>query len=482
MNAYAPYAPPTRRWWTLAVLSLAQLMVALDATVINIAMPEAQRDLGFDAASRQWPVTAYTLAFGSLLLLGGRLSDLLGRRTMLIVGLVGFASASVFAGAATNFTMLVAARFVQGAFGAVLAPAVLAALTTTFFEPKERAKAFAVYGALGASGAAIGLLLGGALTQWASWRWSLYVNVIFAGVALIGVVVLIAPGRAPERPRLDVLGTLLVSGALFFVVYGLSHVLDTSWDVQVTVVNLVAGVLLLVAFFFWQRYSSHPLVAPRLFTRTRVGSLVALLFTSFGLLAFMLFFAYYMESGLGYSPLRTGVYFLPMVGAIVFSASIASARLLAKVGPRPMVPTGMLLAMLAMILFTRLPVHADYLVHGLPGLIVMGLGLGLIFAPAIASATAGVEARDAGVASALVNTTQQVGASMGVALLNTIAVAVTARVMVNPGGPANLAQGATLHGYSVALWWAAGFFGVGALLSFILLESGPPDDDVIVAI
>jgi len=467
-----------RRWWTLGVLALTQLMVLLDATVVNIALPRAQSALHFSSGNRQWIVTAYVLAFGSLLLLGGRLSDLWGRRNALIVGLAGFALASVLGGAAHSFTVLVVARALQGVFGALLAPAALAALTVTFADAKERARAFSIYGLVGGSGAAIGLLLGGALTQWASWRWCLFINVPLGAVALAGVALFVGGARGEHHTRLDVLGTVLASGGLFFVVFGLSHAVTSSWSNAATWGSLIAGVVLLVLFVAWQQRSTFPLLPLRLLTnRTRAGSLVALLLTSMGLFAVFLLLAYYLEETLGYSPLRTGVAFVPLVLALSLSSTSASARLLAKTGPRPLVPTGMVLAMMGMVLFTRLTPHSDYWGHVLPGLVVTGLGLGLILAPAIASATAAIEPRDAGAASAMVSTTQQIGASVGTALLNTIAVTVTTRALSHPTGTFALAQrGATVHGYSVAFWWSAGFFALGALLTLLLLESGAPDD------
>jgi EmrB/QacA subfamily drug resistance transporter len=475
-----PVSAHARRWWTLSVLSIASLMLTLDSTVINIAMPQAQHDLGFSTANRQWLITAYTLAFGSLLLLGGRLSDLWGRRVSLYVGLSGFAIASAAGGAAHSFTVLVGARALQGVFGALLAPAALATLTTTFEGPRERAQAFSYYGAVTGSGAAIGLLLGGALTQWASWRWCLFINLFFAAFALVGVALFVRDGRGERHTHLDVLGTVLGSGGLFFVVYGLSHAVTSSWSDSATWGSLVIGGLLLVAFTRWQQRSAHPLLPLRLLVnRVRGGSLVALFITNFGLFGISLFLVYYLQAVLGYSPLRTGVDFLPMVIALAFSAFIASARLLAKVGPRPLVPTGMILAMMGIILFTRLAPTTDYLESVLPGLVLTGLGLGLIFSPAVASATAGVSDVDAGAASALVNTTSQIGGSVGAALLNTIAVSATSKALhaVSPTPTIYQSAVATLHGYAVAFWWAAGFFGVGAVIAFGLLESGVPELD-----
>ena len=475
--------PQTRRWWALGAVSVTQMMVALDATVINIALPRAQVDLNFSNANRQWLITAYALAFGSLMFLGGRLSDLWGRRTALVVGLVGFAGASAIGGAARTFAVLVSARAVQGAFGALLAPAALAALTVMFREPRERAKAFAIFGAVGGSGAAIGLLLGGALTQWASWRWCLTINLVFAAISLVGVVAFVPGGREARAIHLDLVGSVLGSSGLFALVFGLGRAVTTGWGNADTVVALVVGGALLAFFVTWQRHSHFPLLPLRIvMNRTRGGSLIALFITTIGIFGISLFLAYYLQNTLGYSPLKTGMLFLPLVGALAFSASIASARLLALVGPRPLVPAGMLLGMMGMVLFTKLPVNADYSGHVLPGLVVTGLGLGLIFAPSTASATAGIEPRDAGAASAMVNTAQQIGGSLGTALLNTIAV-ITARRLACPSGHGVLHcavsvgshPAAVVHGYSVAFWWAAGLFGVGAVVTFVMLESGVPE-------
>jgi EmrB/QacA subfamily drug resistance transporter len=469
---------PARRWWTLGVICLAQLMVALDATVINIALPWAQRDLHFSNGDRQWLLTAYALAFGSLLLIGGRLGDLWGRRPAMLVGLVGFAGASVLGGSAHNFRALVIARALQGVFAALVAPAALAVLTTTFQDPKERANSFSLFGAVSGSGFAVGLILGGALTQWSSWRWCLYANVAICVVAALGVLAFVDSSRGDRRTSLDVVGTIVGSAGLFFVVYGFGHAVTSSWADESTWGSLFVGVVLLSVFIAGQRRSSHPLVPLRLLLqRTRGGSLLALFVTSLGVLSLSLFLAYYFQNTLDYTPLRTGVYFLPLVGAMAVSTVLASARLLARVGPRPLVPVGLILVMLGMILFTKLTPHADYFGTVLPGLVVTGLGLGLILAPATASATAAIDRGDAGAAAALVNTAQQVGASVGTALLNTIAVTVYTRYLLSPHGTHewSVLTAATLHGYAVAFWWAAGFFGVGAVATFFLLESGVPE-------
>jgi EmrB/QacA subfamily drug resistance transporter len=482
-----------RRWWILAVISVAQLMVALDSTVINIALPRAQHDLGFSDSARPWAITAYALAFGSLLLLGGRLSDLWGQRNALMIGLVGFAVASAVGAASSSFSMLVTARAVQGAFGALLAPATLAILTTTFREPKERARAFAISGAIGASGAAIGLLVGGALTQWSSWRWCLSINLFFAAIALAGTVTFVRGGRGQYHQHLDWFGTLLACGGFFGVVFGLGHAVggsSTDWTSNATWGPLAAGFALLIGFIFWQKVSRHPLLPLRIVAnRMRAGSLVALFLTSSGIFGISLFLAYYLEQTLGYSPIVTGLAFMPMVIAIGFSAAIASARLLPVTGPRSLVPAGMALGAMGLVLFTRLTTVDQYWSHILPGLVVTGLGLGLVFAPSVATATSAVSAQDAGAASAAVNATQQVGGSIGVALLNTIAIQATTlaassqisnllhQPWITPPSATRLAiarirSAATVHGYSIAFWWGAGIFAVGTVATFALLESG----------
>ena len=470
-------APPSRRWLTLVIVGLAQLMVVLDNTVVNIALPSAQQDLGFSNGERQWIVTAYSLAFGSLLLLGGRLSDLIGRKRTFVLGLVGFAAASAVGGAASSFGMLVTARAAQGAFAALLAPTALAVLTTTFTVPKERARAFGVFGAIAGAGGAIGLLLGGVLTQDLDWRWSLYINVVIAIVAVIGAVTLLpALRREGPRPRLDVLGTVLISAALFGLVFGFSNAETDSWSSGWTWGPIIAAAVLLVAFFAWQRRSAHPLLPLEvLLDRNRGAAFASVLIAGAGMFAIFLFVTYYAQSTLGYTPIQTGLAFLPMIGALVLAAQIGTNVLLPRFGPKVLVPIGMLLVASAMVLFTRLDVHSSYAGALLPALIVMGLGMGTVMPGSMQSATLGVDRSSAGVASALVNTSQQVGGSIGTALLNTLA-ATTATAFA----AAHLAEGkavvgdAAVHGYAIAYWSDAALFVFGAVLAALLFRRRTP--------
>src|ERR1700729_778040 len=273
-----------RRWWILGVLGIAQLMVILDSTIVNIALPTAQHDLNFSNADRQWIITGYSLAFGSLLLFGGRIGDVVGRKRVLIIGLVGFAGASAIGGASVNFAMLVIARTVQGAFGALLAPSVLALLTTTFVDPDERGKAFGIYGAIAGAGGALGLLLGGILTSYASWRWTLFVNLVFAFAAITGALLWLKNDRGADHDPPDLPGLFMVGGGLFSLVFGFSHAETTSWSDPYTIGFLVAGVLLLAVFAVFETRATYPLLPPRVVrNRTRGGSLLVMLFASVGI-------------------------------------------------------------------------------------------------------------------------------------------------------------------------------------------------------
>jgi len=469
-----------RRWLILGVIGLAQLMVVLDVTVMNIALPSAQRALHFTTADRQWVVTAYTLAFGSLLLLGGRLADLLGRKVTFLIGLLGFAGVSAIGGASVNFGMLITARACQGAFGALLVPSALSLLTTTFTEPKERGKAFGIYGAIAAAGGAIGLLLGGALTEYLSWRWTLYVNLIFAGAAFIGGAILLTRQSPQVKPRLDIPGVLLVSSALFCLVYGFSNAATHGWHTPSTWGFLVAGVALLVVFAIWQGRAASPLLPPRIvLDRNRGGAYASMLIASSGMFGVFLFLTYYLQQTLAYSPVVTGFAILPIAGGIAIAANLSTIVLMPRIGPKPLVATGFVVAAGAMTWFAQLGPHTGYLDGVLGPVILTGAGLGMVIAPSINTGTFGVAPRDAGVASATVTVGQQLGASIGTSLLNTIfASAVASYLTLHVASARLIGRQALLgqalaHGYDVAFWWVAGIFAGGAIVGGLLFRRGP---------
>ena len=475
--------PDARRWLILGVIALAQLMVILDVTIVNIALPSAQRSLHFSLVDRQWVVTAYALAFGSLLLLGGRLADLLGRKVTFIGGLIGFAAVSAVGGAATSFGMLVAARACQGVFAAFLAPSALSLLTTTFSDARERGRAFGVYGAVAGSGAAIGLLLGGVLTEYLSWRWCLYVNLFFAAIAATGATLLLRRQPSGDRPRLDIAGALMVSGGMFCIVYGFANAATHSWHTPSTWGFLAAGGALLAVFGWWQTRAPAPLLPLRVvLDRNRGGAYLSILISGAGMFGIFLFLTYYLQQTLHYSPVVTGLAFLPMVGMIMLFANLSTIVFMPRVGPRPLVTVGMLVAAAGLAWLTRIGVHSGYAADILPPLLVIGPGLGMIIAPSINTGTYGVAPTDAGVASATVNTGQQLGGSTGTALLNTVAASATASYLLAHAGPPTLVRGrpshlllgqALVHGYTTGFWWSAGIFAGGSLVASLLFRWGP---------
>jgi len=479
-DATSSNSAPDRRWLILGVIGLAQLMVILDLTVMNIALPSAQRALHFTTADRQWVVTAYTLAFGSLLLLGGRLADLLGRKVTFLTGLAGFAVVSAIGGASVNFAMLITARACQGAFAALLVPSALSLLTTTFTAPKDRARAFAVYGAIAGAGGAIGLLLGGALTQYLSWRWTLYVNLIFAGVAFTGGLLLLQRQPSPVKPRLDIPGALLVSAAVFCLVYGFSNAATHNWHTPSTYVFLAAGVALGVAFAVWQGRAAHPLLPPRVvLDRNRGGAYLSFFIGTAGMFGIFLFLTYYLQQTLGYSPLVTGLAFLPLSVGLIVMANLSTIVLMPRVGPKPLVAFGMLSASAGSAWLAQLSPHTGYATGVLGPLILTGIGLGMVIAPVINTGTFGVAPQDAGVASATVTVSQMLGGSVGTSLLNTIFAGAVASYLTAHlaaarliGRPA-LVGLALAHGYDTAFWWTAGIFAGGAVIGGALLRRGP---------
>ena len=462
-----------RRWWILGVLGIAQLMVILDGTIVNIALPTAQNDLQFSNADRQWIVTAFTLAFGSLLLLGGRIGDMVGRKRALIIGLVGFAVASAIGGASVNFAMLVVARTVQGAFGALLAPSVLALLTTTFTDPAERGQAFGIYGAIAGAGGAIGLLLGGALTSYASWRWTLFVNLVFAVTATAGALLWLEGDDGIDRDPLDLPGVFLVAGGVFSLVFGFSHAETTAWGNPVTLVCLAAGGVLLIAFAYVETRAKYPLLPPRVvLNRTRGGSLLVMLFASVGIFGVFLFLTYYLQATLGFSPVKTGVAFLPLVAALSAMAQVSNRTLLPRFGPRPIVPIGMLVCAAAMYGLHQVGLHSSYATHVLPYLLVLGIGFGMSVAPAFSTGTLGLAPQDASVGSATLNTAQQVGGSIGTSLLNTLAASAATSYLVGKTQTPENSQAALLHSYTTAFLWSCSIFVAGAIVAGLVLERG----------
>ncbi|MBM9505094.1 MFS transporter [Actinacidiphila acididurans] len=471
--------PDPKRWTALIFIAIAQLMVVLDATVVNIALPSAQTALHISDSNKQWVVTAYTLSFGGLLLFGGRISDLWGRKNAFIIGLVGFAGASALGGAAANEAMLFGARALQGIFGALLAPAALSLLAVMFVDAKERAKAFGIYGAIAGAGAAVGLILGGVLTQYLNWRWALFVNIAFAAIAALGALAYIhEPAQGRNRDRLDIPGVLLASGGLVALVYGFSLASTDGWKDAKTLGLFVASALLLVAFVFVEGRVKAPLLPLRVVTeRNRGGIYLGLGLAVIAMFGLFLFLTFYLQRVMGYSALKSGFAFLPMVAGMIVGSTQIGARLMLRVRPRYLMAPGFLVASLGMLILAQIKVDSSYATVLLPGLVLMGLGMGTAFMPAMSLATHGVRPEDAGVASAMVNTSQQVGGSIGTALLNTLAAsATTSWVHVHEKTKADLTNKlfvaqSSVHGYVVAIWWGMGILLLSSVLAFVFVNA-----------
>ncbi|MFI0258671.1 MFS transporter [Streptomyces sp. NPDC017056] len=478
-------APDPRRWWGLVVIALAQLMVVLDATIVNIALPSAQRELHMSDANRQWVITAYTLAFGGLLLLGGRIADLVGRKRAFTVGLVGFAVASALGGAATGQGLLFGARALQGVFAALLAPSALSLLTTTFTDGKERGKAFGIYGAIAGGGSAIGLIAGGLLTEYLDWRWCLYVNVPIALIALVGAWVFLHDHRGHGGARLDVPGVLLGCGGLVAIVYGCSEAQPRGWGDGLVIGLLVGGAALLALFTWWQGRARYPLLPLHVVRdRNRAGAFLTMGLAVIAMFGMFLFMTYYLQVILGYSPVKTGLAFLPMTVAIIFGSTQISARLLHRLPPRVLMVPGTVLAAAGLFYLTFLTAEPAYVSHVLPAELLVGLGMGLIFMPVMATATSGVAPQDSGVTSATVNTAQQVGGSIGTALLNTIATSTSATYIgshlanaakeaggrLTPGMREGVVKDGVVHGFTVAIGWGAGIMLLAAVVAGVMVN------------
>jgi EmrB/QacA subfamily drug resistance transporter len=465
--------PPARPWAAIVVIAVAQLMIALDATVVNIALPSAQQALGFDDQDRQWVITAYTLTFAGLLLLGGRVADLVGRRTAFLGGLVGFALASALAGAAQSFAVLTAGRALQGACAAVLAPTALSMVAVTFTDPKQRAKAFGVYGAVASSGGVAGLILGGALTEYAAWRWCLYVNVfIAAGAFIAGRVFLPATPATPatHRTRFDVLSGLLATAGLAAIVFACTQAVEHGWTSTQVAVPGAFGVLSLTLFLVRQGRVESPLLPLHVIRhRARAGAYLATAAAVVGSFGLFLVLTYHLQVVKHYTPLQAGLAFLPLAVAVSVSAYGIASRLMARVSPVTLIVPGLLVGAVGLGLMSRLEPSSDYLTLIMPAQVLLGLGMGCVFTPSISLATSDIEPRLAGVAAAVANTAMQVGGSIGTAVLNTIAVtATTAYVSQHVGAGSS---GALVHGYAVATGWAAGLLVLVAVLSGLLIST-----------
>ena len=448
-------------------------MMALDATIVSIALPSAQASLGASDADRQWVVTAYTLAFGGLLLVGGRLADLLGRKRAFVLGLAGFAAASAVGGAAPNFSVLIAARAVQGAFAALLAPTALSLVTVSFSEPRERATAFAVYGSIAGSGAAIGFVLGGVLTQYLAWRWCLYVNIPVAlAAAAGGWWVLPVSARRPVG-QLDLAGVVLASTGLVALVFASVKAVELGWSSPFVVGLFVASVVASGSFVLREATAANPLLPLRILADSvRAGAYLTVALGVGGMFGAYLFLTYYLQAVLHYTPLQAGLAFLPVTVASQSSSWLIARRLMPRVPPRALMAPGALVAAVGLALLTQLRVDSAYLTLVLPAELLLGAGISCAMVPAFNTATQRIDPRDAGVASATVTAAQQVGSSLGTAVLNTIATAATASYLATHSFAPR--ANALVAGFATAAWAGTAILVLAALVARVLVSAPRP--------
>jgi EmrB/QacA subfamily drug resistance transporter len=488
-----PEAAPTSRGLLIAliVIASAQLMIVLDGTIVNIALPHIQSDLGFSDAGRQWVVTAYALAFGSLLMLGGRLGDLFGRRRMFTVGVVVFAAASLIGGIAPNQEILLIARVLQGAGAALASPAALALINTTFPAGKERNRAMAVYAAMSGVGAAVGLILGGVLTE-ADWRWTFFINVPI-GLLVAALAPRVLVESEGTDARLDLAGAATGTAGLFGIVYGLSHAaqIGSSWTDTLTLVPLVGGLVMLGIFVLVEQRAAHPLLPMRILTdRNRAVSLFSMLLVGAGMFAMFFFLGLFIQQVLGYSPVKSGFAFLPFSAAMIVSAMVASS-LVSRVDPRYLAGLGGLLAGAGMWGFTHLSTTSSYAGGLLPWIVVLALGMGFLFIPMTLTATARIDPADSGAAASALNTAQQIGGAVGIAGLTTafthyatqkgtelatVLQTQAAQSGVTPSAAqigaakAQIAVQAQTYGSTQSFWFAAGMILLGGLAALAILN------------
>ncbi len=491
--ASAQPEPYEKRWLALAVIAVTVLLVILDATIVNIALPAVSADLDIDAATQQWIVTAYTLTFGGFLLLGGRIADFWGRKRTYLVGAGGFAVASALGGLAQNEGMLFAARALQGAFGALLAPASLALLTVLFTDTRERAKAFAVYGAIAGGGSAVGLLLGGVLTEYADWRWCFWVNLPVAIFAIAAAIPIVPESRAPGDTSYDIPGAVIVTLGLASFVYGFTLVAeksqenaqagitDSAWTDPRALLFILVGAALVAAFVVLETRTRNPLLPMRIvLDRNRGGAFLTSTLVGAGLLGAFFFLSLYFQQVLAYSPVEAGFASLPTTLGVLVSAGLAST-LVPRLGPKPLMVAGGILAAAGLFLMSFLDVDSGFWQLAFPGQLLLGLGLGFTFVPLSNLALVGAGVRDAGAASAMLNATQQVGASIGTALLATLSVGAITDYVTDaatsgrsPADPA-LALEAQVAGYTTAFLWASVLLLLGAVVSAVLVKATKED-------
>ena len=460
-------APDPKRWKALAVLGIAYLMVVLDVSIVNVALPSIQTDLNFSPENLQWVISGYALTFGGLLLLGGRIGDLLGRRKLFMIGLGLFAITSLVAALSVSSEMLIAARLLQGAAGAILSPSVFSIVSVTFEEGAERNKALGILGGIAGSGAAIGVLAGGVLTEYAGWEWIFLVNVPIGIATLFFVPRYVRESRATNLTRhFDAAGATTVTAGLMFLVYGLTQSTNNGWISAATIGSLSAAAVLIAAFLFIEARSRSPLV-PLSFFRKRTPTGANIIGFGLGTMIFGVFFmlSLYMQQVLGYSAMETGVGYLAVALTAVVAAG-ASQALVTKLGVKPVLMSGMVLLGIGMAFFSQVSVGGSYVSDLLPGFLLIGVGMGFSFVPISIAALAGVTSTEAGLASGLINTSQQIGGALGIAVLATVSTTRTENLLSD--GTAKAA--ALTGGFSIAFWVAAAFAVVSLIATIVLLR------------
>ena len=465
-----------RRWFGLAVIVAAQFMVVLDVAIVNVALPSIKTDLGFSQESLQWVITAYSIFFGGVLLLGGRLADLLGRRRLFMVGLVVFTASSLLDGLAWSETSLIVFRSLQGLGAALLSPAALSILTTTFREGRERNLALGIWGAASGSGGAAGVLLGGALTSSLSWSWIFFINVP-VGLLVLGLTPwLLSESRADLKHRnFDFAGAATITAGLMLLVYAMTHATQHGWATVETIGLLAASAALVIAFVVVELRSKAPLLPMRIFRlRTLAASNATGLLVSGAIFSQFLLLTLYMQQVLHYSALKTGVAYIALTVSIIGFSAVSQA-LVSRFGVRWVLSAGLVLSAVALVLFARLPVHGSYFADLFPAFLLSGIGLALAFIPMSIGGLTGVTQADAGIASGLINTSQQIGGAIGVAVAVTIATTFTNRFVDAHPGATPLGGAALTHGFAIAFYVLAGVAAFGAVLAAVLIESNPAE-------